>query len=315
MIMARLLLSRVLWSIPLLIIVSALSFILLSLLSGNPAQVILGSQATAAQMAALSRQLGLDQPLWAQYWHWLDAALHGNLGTSLISDQRVTSLLAPRLTVSLTLIFGATVLASVLGVLAGVWAAIRGGLVGRLLEAGSVLGLAIPNFLLALVLVELFAVTLRAFPASGFVPFSQSPGSWAASLVLPVIALGAGAMTIIAVQTRDSMREALRSPFIRVLEANGIPRWSVLYRHALRNAAIPAVTVIGITFVGLLGGSVLVESVFALPGLGSALATATGQHDIPVVQGVVLYFTLVVVAVNLLVDLTYGVLNPRVRAS
>ena len=122
-------------------------------------------------------------------------------------------------------------------------------------------------------------------------------------------------MTIIAVQTRDAMREALRSPFIRVLEANGISRRSVLFKHALRSAAIPLVTVVGIVVVALLGGSVLVESVFALPGLGSALATAATQHDIPVVQGVVLYFTLIVVAVNLLLDVVYGLLNPRVRAA
>jgi peptide/nickel transport system permease protein len=158
-------------------------------------------------------------------------------------------------------------------------------------------------------------VTLRIFPATGFVPFGQSPAQWAMSLVLPVLAVAAVGMTIIAVQARDSMLDVLHRDFVRVLEANGIPRRSVVYRHALRNAAIPVVTVIGITFVGLLGASVLVESVFALPGLGSGLATASSQHDIPVIQGAVLYFTLVVVAVNLLVDVAYGLLNPRVRVS
>ncbi len=158
--------------------------------------------------------------------------------------------------------------------LAGVWAATRGGPIGKAVEAGSVLGLAVPNFLLGLVLVQLFAVTWHIFPASGFTFFRESPVDWAKGLVLPVVALGIGAMTIIAVQTRDSMRGALRSNYIRVLEANGISRRSVLYKHALRNAAIPLVTVIGLLFVGLLGGSVLVESVFALPGLGSSLATA-----------------------------------------
>lgn len=313
--MVRLILYRVLWSIPLLWVVSALTFVLISLVPGNVAQAILGGDASAAQMASLRRQLGLGQPLWEQYGHWLDQAVRGNLGTSLVTGQSVSSILGSRLTVSLTLIIGGMLVACVLGVLLGVWAATRGGALSRVVEAGSVLGLAVPNFWLALVLIELFAVLVRIFPATGFVPLGQDPGQWALSLVLPVLAVSAVGVTIIAAQTRDSMLEVLRRDFVRVLEANGIPRRSVLYRHALRNAAIPVVTVIGVTFVGLLGASVLVESVFALPGLGNGLTTAASQHDIPVIQGAVLYFTLVVVAVNLLVDLAYGMLNPRVRAS
>ncbi len=311
--MIRLVVYRILWSIPLLWVVSALTFVLVSLVPGNAAQAIAGSDASAAQVAALSRQLGLDQPLWTQYWHWLARAVRGDLGTSLVTGQSVTQVLNSRLTVSLTLIIGGTLVAAVVGLTLGTWAATRGGALGRLVEAAAVLGLAVPNFWLGLVLIELFAVTIRIFPATGFVPFSQDPGQWALSLVLPVVAIAAVGMTMIAVQTRDSMLEVLRRDFIRVLEANGIPRRSVIGRHALRNAAIPVVTVIGITFVGLLGASVLVESVFALPGLGSGLTTAAAQHDIPVIQGAVLYFTLVVVIVNLLVDVAYGLLNPRVR--
>jgi peptide/nickel transport system permease protein len=288
----RLICFRVLWSIPLLWVVSALTFVLVSVVPGNAAQAILGGDASSAQMSSLSQQLGLNQPLWTQYWHWLYRVLHGDLGTSLVTGQSVTSMLNSRLTVSLTLIIGGTLVASVFGVFFGVWAATRGGVLGRLVEVGGVVGLAVPNFWLALVLIELFAVTVRIFPA--------------------IAAVG---MTIIAVQTRDSMMEVLRRDFVLVLEANGISRRSVLYRHALRNAAIPVVTVIGITFVGLLGASVLVESVFALPGLGSGLSTAASQHDIPVIQGAVIYFTLVVVAVNLLVDLAYALLNPRMRVS
>lgn len=313
--MTRLIVKRLLWSVPLLLIASALSFVLLSLASGNPAAVILGPTASAVQLRQLTAQLGLNDPIWVQYWHWLDAALHGNLGTSLIDGQPVTTMLAPRVTISLTLVLGATLLASVLGVTLGVLAAIRGGPSGRVLEVTSVFGFAIPDFVLGLVLIEALAVAARVFPASGFVSFFQSPDAWLKSLVLPWTALGLGVMTIVAVQTRDAMREALRSPFIRVLEANGISRRSVLFKHALRSAAIPLVTVVGIVVVALLGGSVLIESVFALPGLGSALATAATQHDIPVVQGVVLYFTLIVVAVNLLLDVVYGQLNPRVRAA
>jgi len=311
--MLRLILNRLLWSIPLLLVASALTFVLLSLTSGNPAQAILGPLASAAQVQAMTKQLGFDQPVWVQYWHWLDGALHGNLGVSLQDGETVTSLLGQRLPVSLALIGGATLLASAGGVLLGVAAAVRGGRSGRVLEGAALLGLVIPDFLLGLVLIEVFAVAVRLFPASGWVAFSASPGDWAKSLVLPVTALGVGVMAIIAVQTRDAMREALRNPFIRVLEANGISRRSVLYKHALRSAAIPVITVIGIIVTALLGGSVLIEAVSSLPGLGSILQLATGQHDIPVVQGVVVYFTLIVVAVNLVVDIGYGLLNPRVR--
>jgi len=306
---------RVMWSIPLLFVTSALTFVLIALVPGNSAEVILGSNASAAQVASLSRQLGLDEPLWMQYWHWLDGVVHGNLGTSLVNGQTVTSLLDSRLVVSLTLVGGGALVAAVLGVAFGVWSATRGGWVGKVIEASSTLGLAIPNFCLGLVLIYVLAVAVHVFPATGFVPFSTDPASWARSLVLPVVAIAMGGMTVIAIQTRDSMLDALQRNFVRVLEANGIPRRSVVYRHALRNAAIPVVTMIGVTFIGLLGGSVLVESVFGLPGLGSQVVTAAAEHDIPVLEGAVLYFTIIVVAANLLVDVTYCLLNPQVRTS
>jgi peptide/nickel transport system permease protein len=311
----KLVVRRVLWSIPLLFVASALTFVLVSLVPGNPAEAILGPTATAAGIAALQKHLGLDLPIWTQYWHWLEQAVQGNFGTSLLTGQSVTAILGSRLTVSLNLIVFGSAGAALLGVTFGTLAATRGGWVGRFVEAAAVLGLAIPNFWLGLVLIEVFAVTLPIFPTFGFVPFSQSPIQWFGSLFLPVVALAAGGTTFIAVQTRDSMLDVLRRDFVRVLEANGIPRWSVVYKHALRNAAIPVVTVIGVNFVGLLGGTVLVESVFSLPGLGSEIVTAAANHDIPVIQGAVVYFTLIVVVVNVLVDVAYGLLNPRVRGS
>ena len=313
--MLKLILRRVLWSIPLLLVASLLTFVLVSLIPGNPAQAILGVTATPAQVAALQKQLGLDQSLWAQYWHWLTHALGGDLGSSLITGQAVTSYLGQRLSATLDLIVGGTLVAAALGLILGVLAATRGGWTGRLVQLGAVLGLAVPNFWLALLLIELFAVVIAVLPATGYVPFTQSSGLWLRSLVLPVTAIAAGATTFIAVQTRDAMLEAFRRDFVRVLAANGIPRRSVVWRHALRNAAIPVVTSIGVTFVGLFGGTVLVESVFAIPGLGSGLATAASQHDIPVIQGTVVCFTLIVVVVNLLVDIAYGFLDPRVRVS
>jgi peptide/nickel transport system permease protein len=182
-------------------------------------------------------------------------------------------------------------------------------------DAIAMVGLAIPNFFLGLLLVTWFAVTLRVFPATGYVPFTQSPGEWLRSIVLPVITLAVPGIAVIAKQTRDAMLEVLDRPFIRTLRAAGVPGRSIIGKHALRNAAIPVVTVTGLIFIGSLSGTVLVETVFALPGLGGLAVQATSQHDIPLIQGVAVYFTIAVICVNLLVDLTYSWLDPRVRVS
>lgn len=313
--MIRVVAHRILWAIPLLLAVSMLSFVLVSLVPGNPAVTILGQQATAAQISALQRQLGLDQPIWIQYWHWLDQLLHGSLGRSLYTFQPVTTLLDQRLQASLSLVIGGTVLAGLLGVALGVASAVRGGIAGRAVDAAALLGLAIPQFWLGLVLVEIFGVKVHLFPTIGYTALNQSLGGWLRSLVLPVVTLAIGGMTVIAGQTRDSMLEVLDRDYIRVLRGNGFARWSVIYRHALKNAAIPVVTLLGIVFASLLSGTVLVEAVFGLPGLGSAVVQATTEHDIPVIQGAVLYFTVMVVIANLLIDVIYRLLDPRASAS
>lgn len=312
--MPRVVARRALWSIPLLFGVSISTFVLVSLTPGDPARTILGQNGTQAEYEALRQQLGLNQPLWEQYWRWLSHVLRGDLGTSLFTGQPVTMLLDGRLTVSLTLIVGATLLSTVAGVLIGVASALRGGFAGRSVDVVAKLGLAIPTFILGLVLVLAFAVRLQAFPATGFVPFRDSPGEWLRSLVLPVVTLSVAGVTIVAQQTRDAVLDALNLDFVRVLQANGFSRRSIVYRHVLRSAAIPIVSLIGVVFVSLLSGTVFVETIFALPGLGSDAVQATEQHDIPLIQGVALYFALIVIVVNLLVDLLYTWLNPRVRA-
>jgi peptide/nickel transport system permease protein len=311
--MRRLIGRRLLLSVALLFMVSALTFFFQLLIPGNAAEAILGVNSRSAALAQLERQLGLNQPVYLQYWHWLSRALHGNLGYSYTTGQAVTAALDSRLWVTLSLIIGATLFALVVGVGLGVLSAVRGGWLGRLVDAVSVLGLAIPSFWLALVLVTVFASALRLFPTSGYTPFLASPAGWAHALVLPVIALGVGAVTLIAKQTRDQMLEVLSRNFILMLRANGISERSVVLRHALKNAAIPVLTVAGLAFVGALGASVFIENVFVLPGLGSALVDATNQHDLPMVQGISVYFTLIVVVVNFLIDLAYGWLNPKVR--
>jgi peptide/nickel transport system permease protein len=306
---------RLLRSIPMLFVVSLLTFVLVSISPGDPAVTVLGTNATAAQYAAVRQQLGLNRPLWSQYGHWLVGAVQGNLGTSLYSSQSVTSILGSRLVVTLTIVILATALSAVLGIGLGVMSSLRSRAVARTTDVLSMLGFAIPNFWLGLILILIFAQKLQLLPATGWIPFSSSPAGWLRSLVLPVITLAAAGATGIAKQTRDSMSDQLSQEYILALRATGISERSIVYRHALRNAAIPVVTVIGLFFVGMLGGAVLVEQIFALPGLGSEAVAATSTHDLPVIQGVAICFALIVVIVNLLIEVAYGWLNPKARTT
>ncbi|MFD4411262.1 ABC transporter permease [Streptomyces sp. NPDC058251] len=311
----RLVARRLLSSIPLLFLVSALTFVLVSLVPGDPARTIVGQHATVEQYEAVRRQLGLDDALPVQYGHWLMRVFHGDLGSSLFSGEAVTDVLGGRVPVSLSLITVGTLVSGILGVALGLTSARRGGILVKLVDGLSLVGLAVPAFWFALVLIAVGAVKLRWFPVTGYVPFADDPAAWARSLVLPVLSLSLSAVSIIAKQTRDSVLDTFNRDFIRVMEANGFSRRSILYRHVLRNAALPVVTVLGVVLVSLLAASVFVETVFAMPGLGSLTQQATIQHDIPVIQGTVLCITVFVVMVNLLVDLAYGRLDPRVRTS
>jgi peptide/nickel transport system permease protein len=311
--MWRLVLRRLLISIPLIVVVTFLTFLLQSVAPGDTARTILGENYTPEGYAQLREQLGLDDFFLVQYWDWALQAIQGDLGRSPISGLDVGDQIADRLGVTLSLIVGTSVVATVIGVGLGVLSAVRGGRLGRAVDVLSLLGFALPNFWLGLILVTLFAVTLQVLPATGYVPFAESPGQWLLSLVLPVATLATHAVAVLAKQTRDAMRDVLARDFVHALRANGIPEVSIVFRHGLRNASISVVTVVGLLFVGLAGGTVLVEAVFAMPGLGGLAIQATTQHDLPMIQGVALTFTLIVVLVNLAVDLSYGWLNPKVR--
>ena len=305
-------------SLVMLFAITALTFVLASMAPGDAARAILSSESgsyTAQQYQQMRHALGIDQPLLVQYWHWLDGVAHGSLGTDLFSGQPVTQELNARLAPSLSLILGTVLVAGVAGVSLGIISALRGGVLGRAVDVISLLGFAIPSFWLALALAELLAVKIRAFPATGYTPLGASPAGWLRGITLPVLTLSAGAVAFTAKQTRDSMAEVMSREFIVMLRARGLLQRSVVLRHALRNAAIPVVTVLGLLLVGLLGGTVLIEDVFAIPGLGQQAVTAAGSHDLPVIVGVAFYFTVIVVIANLLVDLSYRVLNPRVHGS
>jgi peptide/nickel transport system permease protein len=303
-------------SLVLLFVITALTFVLASMAPGDAAKAILSSQSgsyTVQQYQQMRHALGIDQPLPAQYWHWLDGVLHGGLGADLFSGQPVTQELNARLGPSLSIIVGTVIVSGLAGVSLGIVSALRGGALGRLVDAVSLAGLAVPNFWLALVLVELLAVRVQVFPATGYAPLSADPGPWLRSIALPVLTLSAGGVAFVAKQTRDSLSDVMSRDFIVMLRARGLSRRSVVLRHALRNAAIPVVTVLGLLLVGLLGGTVLIENVFSLPGLGQEAVTAAGSHDLPVIEGVAFYFAVVVVIANLLVDVSYRLLSPRTR--
>jgi peptide/nickel transport system permease protein len=306
---------RLLMSIALVFVASALTFVLVSVTPGDPVSTLLGGdqQARAQDIERLREDLGLNEPLIDRYTDWLDDALHGDLGHSVITGQSVTEALNSRLSVTLNIIVVSLTLSALVGVSLGVISALRSHGLGRFTDVLSLVGLAVPAFWLGLVLVSIFAVGLGWFPANGYTPFSESPTGWLESITLPVLALFVGGIATISKQTRNSMAEVLDSEFIRNLHANGLPRRSIILRHALRNAAIPVVTVLGLSFIGLLGGTVFIEQLFVLPGLGNLAVSSVQSHDLPMVQGVVVYFVIIVAIVNLFIDLLYGWLNPKAR--
>jgi peptide/nickel transport system permease protein len=311
--MLRLIAHRLVVSVALVFVVSLAAFLLQSAAPGDLARAILGQNFSVQAHEQLRHQLGLDQPVLTQYGAWLRDALRGDLGSSPISGLSVADEIVNRLPVTLSLIGCATAVTAFVGVALGVVSAVHGGRIGRVVDVLSLIGYALPSFWFALTMVTLFAVTVQLLPATGYVAIGTSPAGWARSLVLPVATLALPGIAVFAKQTRDAMLDALSRDYVTALRANGVPETSVVLRHALRNAAIPVVTLVGLTFIGLLSGTVFVESVFAMPGLGGLAVQATSLHDIRMIQGVVVVFTVIVVAVNLVVDLAYGWLNPKAR--
>jgi peptide/nickel transport system permease protein len=307
-------LSRLLATIPLLLALSLLIFLMIHLIPGSAAAVILGEAAAPEHVAALEAELGLNDPLHVQYARWMGRALQGDLGNSLINGRPVVAAISARLPVTLSLAAGGLSVGLLLGLTTGIIAGTHpGSLLDRLSVMLASLGLAVPTFWLALLLAAGFAVELDWFPAIGYTPFRESPLGWLHSLVLPALALGLPSSALIARQMRSSLRSVMQMPYIRAARATGVDGRHLISRHALRNALIPVMTIIGFELTRLIGGAFLVEQVFALPGMGSLVITAVLERDLPLVQGVVLVTAALVVLINLLVDISYGWLNPRVR--
>jgi peptide/nickel transport system permease protein len=309
----RFVLRRLASGVVLVGVLSTVTFFLLYLSGGNIARRILGQQATQDTVQQKTHELGLDRPLLTQFTDWLSHALRGDLGESWFSGQKVTDAMTSRLPVTLSLVIGATLITAVVAVILGITAATRGGWVDRLVQFLSVLGFAIPGFLVAVALVTLFAIKLHLFKPTGYVQFSVSPSQWLSSITLPVIALSLASIAGVAAQIRGSVLDALRQDYVRTLRSRGLSERRVVYKHVLRNAAGPALSVLALQFVGLLGGAVIVEYIFAIPGLGQVAVEAPGKGDIPLVMGLVLFTAVIVVVLNLAVDLLQGWLNPKVR--
>lgn len=297
---------RLLIAIPTLFGVVTMMFIIVHLLPGDPARVIAGPLATAQEVARIRHSLGLDRPLPAQYVDYLGQVVHGNLGTSVRTGDPVLTDIAVRAPYTLELAIISTVIATVVGVAAGVLAATRH---NTWLDVGIssivVMGVSMPVYWLGLMLIIVFAIDLHWLPAAG----AQSP----VGFVLPSITLAVFSVALIARMTRGAMLEVLTEEYVRTARAKGVTRWKVLLKHALRNALLPVITAIGLQFGALLGGAVLTETIFSWPGLGQLLTDSIFARDFPVVQGVVLLFSASFILVNLLVDILYAYVDPRIR--
>ena len=309
---------RLLAVIPVLLVVSVVVFLLLRLSPGDPAAVIAGNNATSEDIANIRQQLGLDSNLATQYGIWMGRVLQGDLGYSYYLGKPVLALIAQRVEPTLSLALGTALLAVLIAVPLGTLAAWRmGGWLDRSLSAFSVAGFSVPVFVIAYVLIYVFAMQLQWLPVQGYKPLTgpqaQGVWDWARHLILPWLTLSTIYVALIARITRASVSEALSEDYIRTARAKGLAEFSVLLRHALANAAVPIVTVVGIGVALLIGGVVVTETVFAIPGLGSLTVDAVLNRDFPVIQGLVLLFSLSYVGINLLVDTSYLWLDPRIR--
>lgn len=295
-------------------IVAVFVFLLLHLSPGDPAAIIAGDNASSEQIAGIRDRLGLNDPLPVQFFRWVFAVLQGDLGISIFSNEPVAKLISqriePTLSLALSTLFVAVTLAVTFGVLAA-WKV--GSWIDRTLMVVSVIGFSVPVFVVGYLLIYVFSINLRWLPVQGYSPIEQGLWPWMERLILPSIALGLAYVALIARITRTSMLEVLAEDYIRTAKAKGVATRSMLLKHALKNAGVPIVTVIGIGVALLIGGVVITETVFNIPGIGRLVVDAISKRDYPIIQGVILIFSGVYVVVNLLVDLSYTLLDPRIR--
>lgn len=305
---------RLLMLVPVLLIVGVVVFALVHITPGDPAAVMLGDRATPDQVAALRHQLGLDRPIIRQFFDWFGNVLRLNFGDSIFLDMPVSQAIADRFQPTILLTLYALIIQIAIGIPVGVISAVRrGGWLDRLLMMISILGAAVPTFFLGIVLILIFAVNRRWLPAGGYVPISEDPVAHFKAMIMPAFALGFSSAGLLARLVRSTMLDVLRDDYIRTAYAKGVTERRVIIRHALRNALIPALTVIGASLGALLGGAVVTETVFTIPGMGRLIVQSISRRDFPVIQGAVMITAGIYVLVNLLVDILYIYIDPRVR--
>jgi peptide/nickel transport system permease protein len=290
-----------------------ITFLLVHATPGSPGAIVLGVGATDAEIAAKNAELGWDRPLYTQFFDYLGNLIQGDLGNSIIDGRSIVDDLTARLPVTAFIALFATIASGVIGVILGVVAAVRGGWFGKFITSSSGVALSLPAFWIGILFVYVLSLQLEWLPATGYIEFTEDPVGWFQSLLLPVITLTVGGAAIVARTANAGMKEALRQEHIRTLRAMGTPAWRIRYVHALRYSSVPVVSVLGIQFIALFGGSVIIENLFALPGLGQASQAASVSHDFPALIGVVVVATVVVVITLLLLDLIVAALDPKVR--
>ena len=315
--MGAMILRRVVSLVPVMLLVSFLVFGLGVLIPGDAAATLAGGEnATLERIEEIREELGFDDPFLVQYWHWLSDAVRGDLGTSLLSHQSVTSEIRHLFPVTLSVVVAAMAIGLGIGIPTGLLAGMRpGSRLDRALMFGTTLGIAVPNFWLAIVLISIFAVELQWLPAIGFTRVTDDPVQWVKAVILPGFALGVLISASVARQLRAELADVMQSNYIRTMWAKGGTTRVVVARHGFKNAAIPMITVVGLQIGGLLGGTVIVEQIFSIPGLGTYILRAINGQDLPVIQGVAMFFVIINVSMSLIVDISYGLVNPRVRIS
>jgi len=308
-------LKRILALLPIMFIVGLFVFFIIHLIPGNPAAMMLGPEATPEEIDAFSRLMGLDRPIPIQFVEWISNVVKGNFGMSLFfQGQSVTRVVFEHFKVTLTLTVLGVILAIVFGIITGVIAAINhNNLLDRVIMVITSAGVSIPNFWLGLMLVLFFSIRLSILPPAGFKPLSAGLGESLRYLILPAITLAFGQTSLIARMTRSNMLEVLRSDYVRTAKAKGLSELMVNYKHALKNVLIPVITIIGLSFANLMGGAVVTEQIFNIPGVGRLLIKSVFTRDYPVIEGIVLYIVAMWVIINLVTDVLYVIIDPRIE--
>ncbi|MFN8532909.1 MAG: ABC transporter permease [Dehalococcoidia bacterium] len=313
--MSRYILRKLVTLVPVLFFITFTTFAIAILLPGDPALAMLGEERVLDKQAyeAARKELGLDQPLPVQYLRWLGKAVQGDFGMSIRSRQPVLEVILEKMPATLELGFLSLLVAVAIGLPAGIISATRPNSgIDTVSTLGSLVGVALPHFWLGVMLIYLFSVVLRLLPASGFVPLLGDPGTNLRLMVLPALTLGTGLAAIIMRQVRSALLDVLQQEYVNTARAKGLPEGRVIRQHALRNALIPVVTIIGLQISRVFGGAVVVETIFAIPGVGRLAADSMLTRDFPMLQGTILFLALAVLVANLLTDILYGVLDPRI---